>query len=39
MKRKKEYKILIKTENLIMTFKNGFTAVKNLNLNVSEGDI
>lgn len=30
---------MIKTEKLTMTYKNGFTAVKNLNLNVSEGDI
>ncbi|MBU3192236.1 ABC transporter ATP-binding protein [Clostridium bowmanii] len=30
---------MIKTENLTMTYKNGFTAVKNLNLTVSEGDI
>jgi len=30
---------LIKTEKLTMTYKNGFTAVKNLNLNVSEGDV
>ena len=30
---------MIKTENLTMTYKNGFTAVENLNLNVSEGDI
>ena len=30
---------MIKTENLTMTYKNGFAAVKNLNLTVSEGDI
>ncbi|WP_051359009.1 ABC transporter ATP-binding protein [Clostridium manihotivorum] len=30
---------MIKTENLTMTYKNGFTAVKNLSLNVAEGDI
>lgn len=30
---------MIKTEKLTMTYKNGFTAVKNLNLNVSEGDV
>jgi ABC-2 type transport system ATP-binding protein len=36
---KKEKENMIKTENLTMTYKNGFTAVKDLNLNVSEGDI
>lgn len=30
---------MIKTEKLTMTYKNGFTAVKNLDLNVSEGDV
>lgn len=30
---------MITTENLTKTYKNGFTAVRNLNLNVSEGDI
>lgn len=33
----RRYKILIKAENLITTYKNGFVLLRNLNLNVPKG--